>query len=79
MKPQININDLDQTIWQEELDDFVPARLFDMHTHMYRWDFNTDPDTCRDMAATGHGRVYTAPNFQSLPRTLHRLIADLLA
>ncbi len=42
-------------------------------------DFNTDPEACRDMAATGHGRVYSAPNFQSLPRTLHRLLADLLA
>lgn len=42
-------------------------------------DFNTDPDACRAMAATGHGHVYRAPNFQSLPRTLHRLLADLLA
>jgi Mg-chelatase subunit ChlD len=42
-------------------------------------DFNTDPEACRAMAATGHGHVYRAPNFQSLPRTLHRLLADLLA
>jgi Mg-chelatase subunit ChlD len=42
-------------------------------------DFNTDPKNCSEMAATGHGRVYSAPNFQSLPRILHRLIADLLA
>lgn len=42
-------------------------------------DFNTDPDNCHAMASTGHGRVYKAPNFQSLPRTLHRLLADLLA
>ncbi len=42
-------------------------------------DFNTDPANCAAMAATGRGRVYRAPNFQSLPRTLHRLLADLLA
>jgi len=42
-------------------------------------DFNTDPEACRSMASSGHGRVYRAPNFQSLPRTLHRLLADLLA
>lgn len=42
-------------------------------------DFNTDPENCNAMAATGHGKVYRAPNFQSLPRTLHRLIGDLLA
>lgn len=42
-------------------------------------DFNTNPEACRNMAATGRGRVYSAPNFQSLPRTLHKLLADLLA
>lgn len=42
-------------------------------------DFNTDPDTCRAMAAAGHGRVYKAPKFSSLPRVLNRFVADLLA
>jgi Mg-chelatase subunit ChlD len=42
-------------------------------------DFNTDPDTCRAMAAAGHGRLYKAPNFSSLPRALNRFVADLLA
>ena len=36
--------DLDRRIWQEELDDFVPARVFDVHTHIYRWAFNLNPD-----------------------------------
>ncbi len=39
----LKLNDLDQHIWDEELDPFVPSRVFDMHTHVYRWEFNTDP------------------------------------
>ncbi len=36
--------DLDRRIWQEELDEFVPRRVFDVHTHIYRWAFDIDPD-----------------------------------
>jgi hypothetical protein len=36
-------NDLDQRIWREELDEFVPPRIFDAHTHVYRWAHNADP------------------------------------
>lgn len=32
--------DLDTRIWQDELDDFVPRRVFDVHTHIYRWAFD---------------------------------------
>lgn len=37
------VTDLDRRIWEEELADFLPRRMFDVHTHVYRWDFNTDP------------------------------------
>jgi glutamate-1-semialdehyde 2,1-aminomutase len=37
-------NDLDRRIWEEELDGFVPAQVFDVHTHIYRWAFNLNPD-----------------------------------
>ena len=43
-QPSLEMNDLDRRIWKEELDAFVPRRVFDMHTHIYRWQFNTDPD-----------------------------------
>ncbi len=36
--------DLDRRIWTEELDAFVPAKVFDVHTHIYRWAFNINPD-----------------------------------
>jgi Mg-chelatase subunit ChlD len=61
-------------------DDPIPAAAGYRALHVVLvGDFNTDPQACNEMAATGHGHVYRAPNFQSLPRTLHRLIADLLA
>jgi len=56
----------------------IAARYKRLHVVLIG-DFNTDPEACRSMASSGHGRVYRAPNFQSLPRTLHRLLADLLA
>ena len=45
--PQIAWNDVDRRIWEEELDAFVPRRVFDVHTHAYRWAFNTDPEKDR--------------------------------
>ena len=39
----IALTDLDRRIWSEELEEFVPSRVFDVHTHVYRWEFNTDP------------------------------------
>ncbi len=56
----------------------VAARYRSLHVVLVG-DFNTDPQACKEMAASGSGHVYRAPNFKSLPRTLHRLLADLLA
>lgn len=44
MQVPIESKDIDRRIWQDELEQFVPQRLFDVHTHIYRWQFNTDPD-----------------------------------
>lgn len=41
--PEREWTDLDRRIWEEELDEFVPRRVFDVHTHIYRWAFYTDP------------------------------------
>ena len=43
-QPATKLNDVDRRVWSEELDPFVPQRVFDVHTHVYRWEFNTDPD-----------------------------------
>ncbi len=44
MQAPLELTDLDRQIWLEELDAFVPQRVFDVHTHIYRWTSNTDPD-----------------------------------
>ena len=38
----LEINDLDKKIWDEELSDFVPAKVYDVHTHIYQWQSNLD-------------------------------------
>ena len=32
----IKLLDIDQQIWNEELEDFVPKTIFDAHTHLYK-------------------------------------------
>lgn len=39
----LELNDLDRDIWREELDEFVPRRVFDAHTHVYRREFDLTP------------------------------------
>jgi glutamate-1-semialdehyde 2,1-aminomutase len=43
-QPPLERTDLDRRICAKELDAFVPRKVFDAHTHVYRWDFYTDPD-----------------------------------
>ena len=40
----LNLNDLDRKIWEEELEDFVPQKIYDVHTHIYQWQSNLDKD-----------------------------------
>ena len=40
----LEYNDLDRRIWTEELDALVPQQVFDVHTHVYRWEFNIDAE-----------------------------------
>lgn len=54
MQTAPTLNDLDRRIWQEELAEFVPQRVFDVHSHVYRWAFNLDPAKDRGpYASTG--------------------------
>lgn len=43
-QPPLELTDLDRQIWDEELADFIPKTVFDVHTHIYRWAFHTAPD-----------------------------------
>lgn len=44
MSSPVTLTPVDRRIWEEELDEFVPRRVFDVHTHIYRWAFHTDSD-----------------------------------
>lgn len=50
--------DLDRRIWEEELEDFVPRQVFDVHTHIYRWAFNLNPDKATGPYAASIGRYF---------------------
>lgn len=43
----LQVNDLDRRIWEEELDAFVPARMWDMHSHLGLYRFDLDPDKAK--------------------------------
>ena len=79
---QLELNETDRRIWEEELDEFVPQRVFDVHTHIYRWQFNTD--AAKDSTPLGDliGRQFPESNWVVLDacdaalmpgREVHRL------
>ena len=43
MTPPVERTDLDRRIWDEELEEFVPRKVFDAHTHIFRWAHYLDP------------------------------------
>jgi hypothetical protein len=62
----IQLNDLDRRIWDEELNAFVPKRVFDAHSHIYRWAFNTDPEKDRGGDYGFVGRDYPEAHWKDL-------------
>lgn len=59
-------SDLDRRIWGEELEWLVPSRVFDVHAHVYRWEFNTDPDKDRGPLAETMGRSWPVSDWELL-------------
>ncbi len=79
----VELNEVDRRIWQEELEEFVPKRVFDIHTHAYRWTFNTSPDKQRGPDWGFIGRDFPEADWALLEqcdallmpgREVHRLI-----
>jgi len=54
----LDLTDLDTRIWQEELDTFVPDRVLDVHTHIYRWAFDLDPGKAGGPFAATIGKLF---------------------
>src|SRR4051812_28665732 len=58
MRLPFEVTDLDRRIWLEELDEFVPPRVYDAHTHLYRWDFYQHPRKEETAYAELFGRTF---------------------
>ena len=35
--------EIDRQIWEEELETYIPDRIFDVHTHIYDWSHTINP------------------------------------
>lgn len=57
-RADIQPTNLDHQIWAEELSDFVPDTVFDVHTHIYRWAFDLDPNRATGPFANNIGRYF---------------------
>ena len=55
---ELDRTDLDIRIWEDELDDFVPQKVFDAHTHIFRWAFDLDPNKATGPFAKGIGTLF---------------------
>ena len=55
---ELDLTSLDQRIWAEELDGFVPAKVFDVHTHIYRWAFDLAPNKATGPFVDGIGKLF---------------------
>jgi hypothetical protein len=82
MPTRLERNELDCRIWENELEGFVPSRVFDVHTHIYRWQFNTDPQKDRGPFSALIGRGFPESDWAALEacdallmprREVHRL------
>lgn len=59
---------IDERIWNEELAGFIPDRVFDVHTHIYRWDFNIDSNKESSGYADLAGRRFPVASWNELDR-----------
>ena len=41
-RPPLALDPIDRQIWEEELSEFVPEKIFDAHCHLYRKEFHLD-------------------------------------
>jgi Amidohydrolase len=69
-------NDFDCRIWDEELASFVPQRIFDVHTHIYRWAFYTAPDKEQSSYRQFVNPRFEEANWQLLDKCDELLIPD---
>ena len=65
MKCPLVLNEVDERIWRDELEEYVPQRIYDVHSHLYRFAFNLDPN--RD---TGPYKKFVGEHWVDVPAGL---------
>jgi Amidohydrolase len=75
MNALTSLTDLDAHIWQDELEKFVPKRVFDIHTHIYRWSDYHDPDKDQSSRYEVIGRPYPNADWRALDAVDHQLMS----
>src|SRR5262245_35383041 len=70
------LHEVDRRIWEEELADFVPRRIFDVHTHIYRWAFNLDPQKESSAYKPFAGEQFAEASWDMLEACDHDLFPD---
>ena len=85
MDAPVELRDIDRQVWEEELADFVPDRLFDAHTHIQQWAHTTRPDE-EPASWQSFGAKYPLVGWETLDavdralmpgRTVHRLATGM--
>lgn len=64
MASGLELNAVDVRIWEEELNDYVPQRIFDIHTHLYRWQDYNDPDKNASRLHSTFGGQFPAADWE---------------
>lgn len=70
----LEVRGLDREIWADELEAFVPKRIFDVHTHLPCWRFNLDPKKAAAPPDAVGGAVFTETTLDLLTRFNHKLL-----
>jgi hypothetical protein len=60
----LELSDLDRRIWAEELEAFVPHRVFDVHTHLYHWDHYLDSNKAQSSYGTLLGTNWSTATWE---------------
>lgn len=70
----LQINDLDRRIWAEELEEFVPKKMWDMHSHLGLARYDLDPNRARTHAAALNGATLEAASTMEVYQQCNRLL-----
>lgn len=69
----VSLKDIDRRIWEEELAEFVPQQLFDMHTHIYEMHEESQDESWGSYPLSNWDMLNQADQLLFPYRVVHRL------